>query len=139
MKKKIKKVKFGLKKLPEVLAVYLFGLSVARLDHRFSDLDVGVVVVKPEDIFNSPKETLRLYERFFDVLSPLVENSDKLDLVFLQKTPFSLQKKVVLSGKLVYCKDIQQLLDYKEKVILKYADIKPVYKQFYKEVYNTRL
>ena len=44
MEKKIKEVKLRLKEMPEVLAVYLFGSHVYGLEHKFSDLDIGVVL-----------------------------------------------------------------------------------------------
>lgn len=139
MESKIISINKRLKKFSKVLAVYLFGSTVYGKKSSLSDLDVGVVLTNPEDILNNPTKSLNMYEQLFDIFIPLVKNSDKLDLVFLQKAPLSLQKEVVVSGKLIYCQDEEKLFDYKEKILLKYADIVPLLRQFYQEVYYTRL
>lgn len=139
MESKIISINKKLKKFSKVLAVYLFGSTVYEKKSSLSDLDIGVVLTNPGDILDNPAKSLNLYEQLFDIFIPLTKNSDKLDLVFLQKTPLSLQKEVVISGKLIYCQDEEKLFDYKEKILLKYADIAPLFRQFYQEVYHTRL
>jgi len=139
MENKIVSITKKLKKFPEVLAVYLFGSTVYGQKSSLSDLDIGVVITNPGDILENPTRSLTMYEQLFDIFVSLAKNSDKLDLVFLQKAPLSLQKEVVVSGRLIYCQDKAKLLDYKERILLKYADIAPLLKQFYREIYDTRL
>lgn len=132
-----------LKKTKNILAVYLFGSCVYGKKGKLSDFDIGVLFEDPREILADPKKSLAIYERLFDIFAPLVKekkkSADKLDLVFLQKTPLSLQKEVLLKGKLLYSKDQEKLLNYKETVLLKYADLKPILNQFYQEVFKTRL
>lgn len=121
------------------MAVYFFGSSVYGRKSKRSDFDIGIIFNKPEKILNNPRQSLKIYEKLFDIFTPLVTNSNHLDLVFLQTAPLSLQKEILLKGKLVYCQDESKLLDYKEKVLLKYVNIKPLLDEFTKEIYQTRL
>lgn len=116
MKKQERVISQALKKIKNILAVYLFGSQVYGRKGKLSDLDIGVVFENPKAVFRSPKKSLKIYEKLFDVFLPLAKNSDKLDLVFLQRAPFSLQKEIFLKGKLFYTKDIAKLLAYKETV-----------------------
>lgn len=127
-----------LKKYPEILAVYLFGSSIYGKTSKLSDIDIGVLLNNPEALVDA-KKTLQLYEDLYDVFIPLVSKTKKLDLIFLQKTLLTLQKEVVLNGKLIYCQNGGKLADYKERLLLKYADLKPILDEFYQQVFNTRL
>lgn len=139
MDNKLDSVIQQLKNYPDILAVFLFGSTVSGLKSPLSDLDIGVIFHQPQNIFNNPKNSLKMYEQLFDIFAPLVSNSNQLDLVFLQTASLAVQKEAVMNGELIYCQDINKLLDYKEKVLLKFADIKPLLNQFYQEVYQTRL
>ena len=138
MKNKIKSINSKLKKIPEILAVYLFGSSIYGKKGKLSDLDVGVVFKEPNKFLDDPKKSLKIYEQLFDVFAPLVENTNQLDLVFLQKAPLALQKEAVVKGKLIYDQK-KGASEYEEKALLKYADIKPIMSEFYQEIYQTRL
>ncbi|MBI2641008.1 nucleotidyltransferase domain-containing protein [Candidatus Roizmanbacteria bacterium] len=127
-----------LNKYPEVLAVYRFGSYVYGKNSKLSDTDIGVILNKPE-ILSNAKKTLSLYEDLYDIFAPFAAKTKKLDLVFLQKTPLSLQKDVLLNGELIHCQNREKLAEYKEKLLLKYADIKPVLDEFYDQVFTTRL
>lgn len=128
-----------LAKFPNVLAVITFGSSVRGNTGKLSDVDIGIVFENPEAVLKKAETRLELYEKLFDVFASLVKNTDKLDLVFLQRTPLTLQKEAVLEGKLLYCQNPKQFLDYKENILNKYLDIKPLYDQFYKDIFATRL
>lgn len=136
-------LKNQLKKFPNVLAVYLFGSTVRGNKGKLSDVDIGVVFENPSQLLANPEKSLRTYNDLFDLFAPLArkiaKNADKMDLVFLQRTPLSLQKEVVTEGKLLYAKNINKVLDYKEKTVLRYMDIQPLRDQFYQEIYHTRL
>jgi len=138
MENKIRLIQSKLRRFPNILAVYLFGSSVYGRKGKLSDFDVGVVFKNPEKVLVDPKKSLKIYERLFDIFIPLVKNTNHLDLVFLQKAPLALQKEALLKGRLIYAKG-KELFDYKEKTLLKYADIKPLLSQFYQEVFQTRL
>ncbi len=143
MNKLKESIREALDKDPEVLAVYLFGSMSNNLNSNKSDLDIGVVFENPQIILEKPQKSLQKYEELYDLFIPLVKNLpkkiNKLDLIFIQNASLPLQKDVVLNGKLLYVKDIQKLLQYKEKTLLKYADFKPFLKNYYQTVYNTRL
>lgn len=139
MKQKGKQLEKSLRKYSNVLAVYLFGSSVRGNTDKLSDTDIGVVFENPGRIFKNAEKSLKMYEDLFDVLACLTKNTNKMDLVFIQRAPLSLQKEAVSEGRLLYVKNLKRLLDYKEKVLTKYLDIKPLYNQFYQDVYTTRL
>lgn len=143
MNKLKESIREALDKNSEVLAVYLFGSMSNNLNSNKSDLDIGVIFENPQIILEKPQKSLQKYEELYDLFIPLVKNLpkkiNKLDLVFIQNASLALQKDVVLNGKLLYVKDIQKLLQYKEKTLLKYADFKPFLKNYYQTVYNTRL
>lgn len=134
----VQSINIKLKKIPEILAVYLFGSTIYGKRSKLSDLDVGIIVKKPENVLGDPKKSLKIYERLFDIFAPLVDNTNQLDLVFLQKAPLTLQKDVFVNGKLIYGQE-KNLLDYKEEIFLKYMDAKPLAEEFYQGIYQTRL
>ena len=137
---KIKPIINKLKKRPEVLAVYLFGSSIHGKKGKLSDLDVGVIFYDPQQILKEAKHSLKAYGELFDIFAPLANiltgTADKLDLVFLQRTPLTLQKEVLLKGKLIYVKNQEKFLDYKEKTLLSYADLKPVINYFHQKIFE---
>lgn len=97
MKKKIKDrlIQLG------ISIVYLFGSEVIGKTHRLSDKDIGVVLKNILEI----RDTRGLYTTLFQLFSELYPES-KIDIVFLQKAPLSLQFLRLGMGR-YYSKKIQ--------------------------------
>jgi predicted nucleotidyltransferase len=116
-KKDIRKI---LKKL-NISLIYLFGSSIIGIQRAESDIDIGVVFEKPEGI----KNTMILFEELYQSLSQDFPDRD-LDIVFLDFAPLTLQFEVVTTGKVIYRVSREFEYDYKEKIIKKYIDFKPL-------------
>jgi uncharacterized protein len=136
MKLNTKKLIQKLKQYPNILAVYLFGSYIRGNKGKLSDIDIGIIFENPT-FLNNAKKSLKTYEELFDIFTLFLKNTDKLDLVFLQQTPLSLQKEVITEGLLVYANSVKEVLDFKEKVLIKFSDLNPLYKKFYQNIYKT--
>ncbi|TSC77536.1 MAG: DNA polymerase beta domain-containing protein [Parcubacteria group bacterium Gr01-1014_33] len=109
-----------------VEAVYLFGSYAEGRAHPLSDVDFAVLMEDSRAV--SPKaSTLDLYQELFDILAPHAPRDVKdIDIVFLQRAPLELQCNVVRLGKVIFEKDPQRRLDFETRVVLLYADFKPL-------------
>jgi uncharacterized protein len=136
---KLHKITKKLTKLNNILAVYIFGSASRGNMGKLSDLDIGIVLENSVNILNNAEKSLKLYEKLFDIFANLTDNSNKLDIVFLQRTPLSLQKEAVTEGKLIYHKNIHKVLEYKESVLNAYLDFKPIIKYFHQKIIERNL
>lgn len=133
MKINFQSIQKQLKDIPEVLAVYAFGSSIRGNLTALSDVDIGVVLFEPEKIFANPQKYQEIYDKVFRVLIEAI-NSQKLDLIFLQKTGLAVQKEAVLDGEIIYAKDLEKTYLYKENVLNSYLDFKPVINYFQQKI-----
>lgn len=117
MKKELKK------KLDElgVFTVYLFGSKAVGRASCLSDIDIGVVL--KESL--SGRDTRALYQGLYGILSELYPHP-KLDIVFLQTAPLSLQYFAIKEGKILFEKDPRFTADYEEFIIKQYLDFRHV-------------
>jgi len=122
-----------LEEIPEILAVYAFGSSVRGNSTPLSDIDIGIVLTDPENIFTNPQKYQEIYDKVFRIFIKIV-NSKKLDLLFLQKTGLAVQKEAVLDGEIIYTKDLEKTYTYKENVMNSYLDFKPVINYFNQKI-----
>lgn len=114
--------------------IYLFGSRAQGKIHPLSDVDIGIVFVKPEKYKDKTMEPyLELYDIFTDVLpkSYLRQRFEmrehEFDLVFLQFAPISLQMKAIQTGKVLYEKSEKARFSYQEDVMRRHADLQYVY------------
>ncbi len=121
MKKELKR-KF---KELEISIVYLFGSRAMGRGSRSSDIDIGVVLK------DSPpgKDTRALYQNLYEIFIKVYPTS-KLDIVFLQVAPLSLQYFAIKEGKVLFEEDPTFTADYEESIIKQYLDFKPVLDYF---------
>lgn len=122
------KLKMELKKL-NIGAVYFFGSRAEGKIHPLSDFDVGIVF---NDFYKTKKNISEIYDDLFCLFLKefKIKDEEKLDLVFLQEAPFSLQYKAIAKGKILYCENQEFLADYEEYVLNRYFDFQPVEKEF---------
>jgi len=111
----------------QVGLVMVFGSQVTGLKHSKSDIDVGVVFLdnnkrkeKPVEVYGTLREEL---------VKKL--KSDKIDIVYLEETPLSLQYNALRDGVVLYSVSPTFFADYKEKVLKMYFDFK-----FVEDIFN---
>ncbi|MBI2346806.1 MAG: nucleotidyltransferase domain-containing protein [Deltaproteobacteria bacterium] len=107
--------------------VYLFGSHAEGMEGPLSDIDVGVVVTDPRRLSVGTNE---LYLSLFGLLSQAVDNSDRLDIVFLQRAPLELRFDVVAHGQPVFEVSSDFRLDFEERTTLAYCDYRPILREF---------
>lgn len=101
--------------------VYLFGSRVTGGGNKLSDIDIGAVL---KDLPSSG-DTRVLYNALYKIFSELYSNS-KIDIVFLQKAPLSLQFSAIKGGKVLFEEDSILTADYEYRVVNQYLDFRPV-------------
>jgi predicted nucleotidyltransferase len=109
-----------LKKL-KISIVYLFGSKAIGKKTPSSDIDIGVVSKDPL----SGGDTRDLYENLYGIFSEIYR-VPKIDIVFLQMAPLSLQYSVIKEGKILFEEDPLVTADYEHRVINQYLDFRPV-------------
>lgn len=116
-----------LKKLG-ILAIYLFGSKAEKTEGVMSDIDIGVVF-KETTLLD---DTMPLYNAIYEELEKLFRPSfrKRLDIVFLQKAPITLQYNAITHGKLLYEAEPLKRIEYEERVIAQYLDFKPILEYF---------
>jgi uncharacterized protein len=119
-----KELKTKLEEL-RIITVYLFGSRATGRESRLSDIDIGVVLEKTP----SEKEARNLYDKLYAIFTEVYPSS-KLDIVFLQKAPLSLQYSAVREGKTLFERKPELTMDYENIVINQYIDFRPVLDYF---------
>jgi predicted nucleotidyltransferase len=115
-----KEIKERFKRLG-ISIVYLFGSRVRGGGNKLSDIDIGVVL---KDLPSSG-DTRVLYNALYKIFSESYSNS-KIDIVFLQAAPLSLQYSAIKDGKFFFEEDPIFTADYEYGVINQYLDFRPV-------------
>jgi predicted nucleotidyltransferase len=108
-----------------VAIVYLFGSQATGRAFPFSDMDIGVVLngSEPEG------DTRALYQSLYELFSEAFPKA-KLDIVFLQTAPLTVQYSAIKEGKVLFEKDPTFTADYIWQVMKFYLDFKPVLDYF---------
>lgn len=119
----IKKVKFD----NEVLAVILFGSSVRKQKYKNSDVDI-CIVLRPNK-YNS----LRLSYKKLKYLKEF-----DFDIQIFQQLPLYIRKRVIKEGKVLFCRNEDELYQVVFKMIEEFADFEHIYREYLEEVSNVR-
>lgn len=107
--------------------VYLFGSHAEEIAGPLSDVDLGVVMTSPRHLAGSSND---LYLMLFEIFGESVENSNKLDIVFLQQSPLELRFDVISHGHPLFEVSTAFRLDFEEKTMIDYCDFKPILQEF---------
>jgi predicted nucleotidyltransferase len=102
---------------PEISLVYLFGSRVAGQVGPMSDYDVAILV-------DSPDENLTIQARFQHALVKLL-NTERVDVVLLNRAPIELAYHIIASGEPLYQKDVYTRVEYEAHVLSLYGDYLP--------------
>jgi predicted nucleotidyltransferase len=104
-----------------VAIVYLFGSKAAGRASPLSDIDIGIVFKNPA----SKRDSRTLYHMLYQLFSAVYPRS-KLDIVFLQTAPLSLQYSAIREGKIIFEENPRHTADYEQGIINHYLDFRAV-------------
>ena len=110
---------------PTIVAVYAFGSLTEGNLKPLSDLDFGVLISNALSKKQRFKKQLDLIGTFIEKLG-----TEEIDLVVLNDDPLRFAFHILKSGKLLYCRDRHQLVDFMEKTTKMYLDFKSIRKEF---------
>ncbi len=111
---------------PEISLVYLFGSRVTGQVGPMSDTDVAILVEPPADEFE-------IQARFHHALAELLQ-TERIDVVVLNRAPIELAYAVIATGELLYMKDNATRVEYEAKVLGLYGDYLPVLRLFQEQI-----
>ncbi len=114
----------------DLMLIYSFGSRATDTDTPLSDVDIAILV---DGLGNRDFKALSLnlifkFSQLFD--------SDKIDLLILNKASLAIQFKVISEGKILYQRKLEIRTDFEEKVIKLYLDFKKFEVEYYKVMYN---
>lgn len=104
----------------DIALAYLFGSYVLDTYGDLSDIDIGIVLLKPHT-----ESYLSLFIPLYNIFSELYSKED-IDIVFLDKAPLTLKFEVVTTGKVLYRISREFEYNYRERIIKEYIDMKPL-------------
>jgi predicted nucleotidyltransferase len=107
---------------PGLVSAYLFGSMADDRAHRESDIDVGVLLRR--DIYPTARERFEERLRLSARLGNELKN-DAVDLVILNDAPPHLGRKIVTTGKRLFCSDEEADHAFVRDVQLRAADLEP--------------
>jgi predicted nucleotidyltransferase len=116
-----------------VKALVLFGSQAQGIAREGSDYDFGVLM-RNNNILQSPDQRKQLYSALHDILSNYVQQLVDIDIVFLDDAPAELQMHVVTYGIPLYEADPHVFSRFKERVMNLYADFAPYRELFHKSI-----
>ena len=109
----------AVKMRPEAMALYSFG-SVAKKELKpLSDLDFAILLSGQLNRKQRFKKHLGLIGIFNNIF-----RTDEIDLTILNDAAFRFCFVVLKTGKLLYCKNKVELIDFRDQVIKNYMDFK---------------
>ncbi len=104
----------------DVVALYAFGSLADGNLKPLSDLDFGILLSDSLDKQERFKKSIDLIDTFNESLK-----TDEIDMVILNDAPLRFAYHILKTGKLLHCRDKNQLIDFVEKTIKLYLDFKP--------------
>jgi len=104
----------------DVVALYAFGSLADGNLKPLSDLDFGILLSDSLDKQERFKKSIDLIDTFNETLK-----TDEIDIVILNDGPLRFAYHILKTGKLLHCRDKNQLIDFVEKTIKLYLDFKP--------------
>lgn len=103
----------------DVSALYIFGSFAQGQMKPLSDLDFAVLLssyFKKGCYSAKHLELLGIFNHIF--------SSDEIDLVLLNNSPFSFCYNILKHGKLVYCRNKKEVIDFRERLTKSYLDFR---------------
>lgn len=104
---------------PEVIALYSIGSVATNELKPLSDLDFAVLL--PGRL--SRKQRFEMHLELIGIFNDTFQ-TDEIDLTILNDASFRFCFVVLKTGKLLYCKNKAELIDFRENVIKNYMDFR---------------
>jgi len=121
IKNKIPRLVARLRKVPQVNAALLFG-SYARGEVKsLSDIDIAVLLDR-----RLPKRRYWDYKLKLSGMAMKALGTDELDFVILNEAPCDIAFNILKEGTICFCRDEEQMGEYREKAVLRYFDTQPI-------------
>ena len=116
-----------------VCALYLHGSAVAGTMTPLSDLDFGVLLKHGLGKIGRFQKHLHLACFFEDILE-----TEEFDLIMMNDAPPRIAFNILKTGKLLFVRDQNELVDFCERVTKLYLDFKPM-REEYNEIFIQQL
>lgn len=106
----------------DVLALILFGSAVRNESNSLSDVDVCVLLNKNYD-------ALAMSHKRLEYLS-----ISDFDISIFQQLPLYIKHRVMKEGKVLFCRDEDNLYKLIFRTIKEFEDFKPIYNEYLKGI-----
>lgn len=116
--KKLEYIIEKLSELPYISCIFLFG-SQLKKPRQDSDIDIAVLTKK---ITSEQESEIRGY------------SNNLLDISIFSKLPLIIQFRILKEGKIIFCRDKEELHKIKVKTFIHYLDYSGFINNFYKGV-----
>ena len=116
---KLPEVIQAVKMHPEVMALYSFGSVATNELKPLSDLDFAILLsfrLTRRQRFDKHIELIGIFNTVF--------HTDEIDLTILNDAAFGFCFVVLKTGKLLYCRNKAELIDFRDQVMKNYLDFK---------------
>ena len=104
-----------------VVLAYLFGSQARGQANALSDIDIAVLLAGRPDSSQCFEARLQIMGELMDIL-----HANEVDVAILNQTPPALSYRVLRDGVLLFCRDRDQMIAYRVRVINEYLDFKPI-------------
>ncbi|MEA3295651.1 MAG: nucleotidyltransferase domain-containing protein [Patescibacteria group bacterium] len=114
-----------------VNTVFLFGSQAQGTANALSDFDFGILL-ENSMILDDIDARMKLYNKLYDIFSSQIKKFITIDIIFLDKACLQIQYQALKNSKILYNKNPQITINFKQKVLESYADFAPYRKEFNK-------
>jgi predicted nucleotidyltransferase len=116
---KIPQLVEDLKTDEDIVALFSFGSQTSGFLKPLSDLDFAILLTNKMGKTQRFDKHIKLIGKFNSTLS-----TDDVDLVILNDAPLRFSYHIIQSGKLLFCRKHDELIDHIEKTVKIYLDYK---------------
>jgi len=117
----------------KIADIYLFGSKVLGFERKESDFDIAI---RFKGELPKPKEIGKIYGGPFCQLQEIFKGK-KIDLVFIQELPLHFQFKILTEGKLIFSENLEDSLNFLEKIANLYRDYKFFIDEYFEGILKT--
>lgn len=110
----------------DVLLAYLFGSRARGNAGPLSDVDIGVLLTAShQDCGIGSERHLALFRLVSSTLA-----TDEIDLVILNTAPVTLRYRVIVEGKVLFCRDDRKRILFEVETAGRYLDTIPLRREY---------
>jgi predicted nucleotidyltransferase len=104
-----------------VVLAYLFGSQARGQANTLSDIDIAVLLGGRPDSAHCFEARLQIMGELMDIL-----HANEVDVAILNQTPPALSYRVLRDGIMLFCRDRDQMIAFRVRIINEYLDFKPI-------------